>query len=85
MGKIDDKDRDFLNLLVRGLKDTGGRSAAAGGITYDSDLSARLKEAYETISKLEHKNRNLFQHLEALKETYEFFEVANDLRALHPQ
>lgn len=82
MGKIDGKDRDFLNLLVKGLKDTGGKAASAGGISFDSDLSARLREAYDTISKLEHRNRNLFSHLEALKQTYEFFEIVNDLRAL---
>jgi hypothetical protein len=78
MGKIDEKDRDFLNLLVKGLKDTGGRSATAGGISFDSDLSAKLKEAYDTIGKLENRNRLLFSHLEALKQTFEFFEVFND-------
>lgn len=82
MGKIDDKDKDFLNLLVKGLKDTAGKPSAAGGISFDSDLSARLREAYDTIAKLEHRNRSLFSHLEALKQTYEFFEVVNDLRAL---
>ena len=82
MGKIDDKDRKFLDLLVRGLKDTGGKPSQQGGIAFDEDLSARLREAYETISKLKKKNGDLFHHLQALQQTYEFFEIVNDLRAL---
>ena len=83
MGKIDDKDRDFLDVLLKGLKGTAGKSNAMGGITYDGDLAHKLREAYDTISKMDKKNQMLFHHLETLKQTYEFFEMSNDMRVLY--
>lgn len=83
MGRIRDNDKDFLETLIRGLKSTGGASTANGGLAYDGDLANKLRDAYDTISKLEKRNHGLIDIIENLKSTYEFFEISNDLRTLY--
>lgn len=83
MGKFKDSDREFFDAMVRGLRDTGGKSASVGGISYDSELSSKLRDAYDTISRLEKRNHFLIEIIENLKSTYEFFEQTNDMRILH--
>lgn len=77
------QDREFLEMLVRGLKGTGGRPAANGGLAMDGELASKLRDAYDTIAKLERRNGNLIEVLQSLKSTYEFFEVTNDMDALY--
>lgn len=47
-------------------------------LTYDEDLRSRLLEAYETISRVEKRNLFLIDLVQNLKNTYEYFELAND-------
>lgn len=81
MGKIDNKDKDFFNILVRGLKSSGMKQSNLE--SFDGDLLTKLQDAYDTISKLEHKNQSLMRHLIMLKSTYEFFDYSNDHRVMN--
>jgi hypothetical protein len=83
MGKMRQQDREFLEVLVRGLKGTGGRPAINGGLAMDGELASKLRDAYDTIAKLERRNGNLIEVLQSLKSTYEFFEVSNDMDSLY--
>lgn len=83
MGKIQEQDRPFLDALVKGLKGTAGKPMSKGGITYDGELAGKLREAYDTIGKLEKRNHNLIEILESLKGTYEFFEISTDMGVLY--
>lgn len=83
IGRLRETDREFLDSLVRGLRITGGRTVDKGGVTLDSDLAAKLRDAYDTIAKLERKNHFLLEILESMKSTYEFFESSNDQKVLH--
>jgi hypothetical protein len=83
MGKMRQQDREFLEVLVRGLKGTGGRPAITGGLAMDGELASKLRDAYDTIAKLERRNGNLIEVLQSLKSTYEFFEVSNDMDSLY--
>ena len=82
MGRLRESDKDFLDTLVRGLRSTGGRPADRGGIPLDNDLADKLRDAYDTIAKLERKNHFLLEILESMKMTYEFFESSNDQKVL---
>ena len=85
LGKLDTKDKDLFTVLVKGLKGSAAgamRQGGAEGGFLDADLADRLRDAYETISKLEHKNQLLLRHLEAMKATYEFFDYSNDQNVL---
>lgn len=79
MGKLESTDRDFLDSLVRGLKSTGGRPESSGGLAMDDQLAVKLKDAYETISKLEVRTHHLIEIIISLRNTYEFFEIQNDI------
>lgn len=68
--------------MIAGLRNTGGRPSDLGGVGYDADLAAKLRDAYETISKLEKKNFYLLEMLEGMRNTYEFFESATDQKVL---
>lgn len=81
MGKIDNNDKEFFNVLVRGLKTSGMKQSNIE--SFDGDLLAKLQDAYEKISKLEHKNQLLLRHLAMLKSTYEFFDYSNDMGVLN--
>lgn len=81
-GKLRDEDKDFLDTLIIGLRSTGGKPSDVGGIGYDPDLAAKLRDAYETISKLEKKNFYLLEMLEGMRNTYEFFESSTDQKVL---
>lgn len=83
MGRMKEEDKDFLENLVNGLKQTGGKPLDAGGLTMDGELAQKLRDAYDTISKLERKNLSLIDIIESLKSTYEFFEICNDMRVLY--
>lgn len=83
MGKIHEKDREFFDVLMKGLKSTGGKPATGGGIAYDRDLADKLRDAYDTIAKLEGRNHSLIEILKNLKSTYEFFEISNDMGVLY--
>lgn len=83
MGKIHEHDRQFFEVLMKSLKNTGGRPATTGGLSYDSELADKLRDAYETITRLEGKNHNLLEIIQNLKDTYEFFEITNDLGILY--
>ncbi len=83
MGKIRENDREFLETLIKGLKGTAGKPMASGGLTFDGELASKLRDAYETIAKLEKRNHGLIEIIENLKSTYEFFEVSNDLRTMY--
>lgn len=83
MGKIHEQDRQFFEVLMKSLKNTGGKPTSSGGLSYDSDLADKLRDAYETIARLEGKNHNLIEIIQNLKDTYEFFEVTNDMGVLY--
>lgn len=84
MGKIDDKDKELLDILMEGLKETAGEQPADMGMDFGSgNISSKLREAFDTISSLEKKNSMLVHHLQTLKSTYEFFEQSNDMRVLY--
>jgi thymidylate kinase len=51
-------------------------------LTIDDELQSKLREAYETIAKMERKNHFLVDVIESLKNTYEFFELTNDQKIL---
>ncbi len=83
MGKIHEQDRQFFEVLMKSLKQTGGKPTSSGGLTYDSDLADKLRDAYDTIARLEGKNHNLLEAIQNLKDTYEFFEITNDMGILY--
>lgn len=85
LGKLDSKDKDLFSVLVKGLKGSAAgapRQGGAEGGFLDADLADRLRDTYDTISKLEHRNQLLLRHLEAMKSTYEFFDYSNDQNVL---
>jgi hypothetical protein len=83
MGKIHEQDRQFFEVLMMSLKSTGGKPSASGGLSYDSELADKLRDAYDTIARLEGKNHNLLEIIQNLKDTYEFFEISNDMGILY--
>lgn len=68
---------------MKSLKNTGGKPTSSGGLSYDSELADKLRDAYDTITRLEGKNHNLLEIIQTLKDTYEFFEITNDLGILY--
>ena len=68
---------------MKSLKNTGGKPTSSGGLSYDSELADKLRDAYDTITRLESKNHNLLEIIQTLKDTYEFFEITNDLGILY--
>ena len=68
---------------MKSLKNTGGKQTSSGGLSYDSELADKLRDAYDTITRLESKNHNLLEIIQTLKDTYEFFEITNDLGILY--
>lgn len=83
MGRMKEEDREFFDALVQGLKQTGGKPRDSGGLASDPELASKLRDAYDTISKLERRNLSLADIIESLKSTYEFFEVCNDMKVLY--
>lgn len=81
-GRLREQDKEFLDTLIAGLRSTGGKPTDLGGIADDPELARKLRDAYETISKLEKKNFHLLEMLEGMKSTYEFFESATDQKVL---
>lgn len=81
-GRLRDSDRSFLDSLIAGLRNTGGKPRDIGGLGDDPELAQKLRDAYETISKLEKKNFYLLEILEGMRNTYDFFESATDQKVL---
>lgn len=78
-----ESDRHFLDTLIAGLRNTGGKPQDIGGLGNDPELAQKLRDAYETISKLEKKNFYLVEIIEGMRNTYDFFESDADQKVLN--
>lgn len=82
-GRLRDTDKNFFDALIAGLRSSSGKPQDIGGISDDPELAMKLRDAYETIAKLEKKNFYLLEMLEGMRNTYEFFESATDQKVLN--
>lgn len=80
VGRIGEQDKSYLDSLVQGLRASSVREKLPAGSS--DDLAGQLKDAYDTIAKLERKNQFLIEILQSMKATYEFFEFSNDQKVL---
>jgi len=76
-GKLSSDDKNYLDTLVVNSRGTNV------SVQQDPDFTAKLREAYETISKLERKNLYFIDILKNMKTTYDFFEFSSDEKVLH--
>ncbi len=96
MGRLRETDKEFLDALVKNIRSApagaptttsakpgyGTGQTAEDELAGDPDLINKLRDAYDSIAKLERKNHFLLELLESMKNTFEFFEFCEDQKIL---